>query len=140
MNLTEEQKEVIKNSVIDFDKRFSQFKDEWEKMGYGEYLSNELAWDSFVFLKSNTVFKANENHQIIRDIQKLSPHPTEAITLFYDMENSTLEEIKNIFDSIKNNFPENKVIALPNKVSWEGCSKDVLKNIINMITEIIEEL
>lgn len=84
--------------------------------------------------------KNNENHQIISDIQKLSPHPTEAITLFYNMENTTPEEIKNIFDCVKNNFPKNKVIAIPNKTSLESCSKDVLKNIISMISEIIEKL
>ena len=140
MNLTKEQKEVIRNSVDDFNKKFNHFKDEWEKMGYGEYLSNELAWDSFLFMKSKTIHQVKETSKIINDIQKLSPHPTEAITLFYNMENTTLEEINNIFDSVKNNFPKNKVIAIPNKTSLESCSKDVLENIISMISEIIEEL
>jgi len=34
----------------------------------------------------------------------------------------------------------NTVIALPDKISLESCSKDVLENIISMIAEIIEEL
>jgi len=82
----------------------------------------------------------DETPTIISDIQKLNPHQTEAITLFYNMENTTIEETKNIFNYVKNNFPDNKVIALPNKVSLESCSKDVIENIISMISEIIDEL
>lgn len=82
----------------------------------------------------------NEKFQIISDIQKLSPHPTEVITLFYNTENTSCEQVKNIFNSIKNNFPKNKVIAIPDRVSLESCSKDVLENIISMISEIIDEL
>ena len=37
-------------------------------------------------------------------------------------------------------FPDNKVIALPDIASLESCSKDVLENIISMITVIIEKL
>lgn len=51
MNLTEEQKNVIRKDNEGFDKKFNQYKEEWTKMGYGEYLSNELAWDSFIFMK-----------------------------------------------------------------------------------------
>ena len=82
----------------------------------------------------------NDGFKIISDIQKLSPHPTEAITLFYNTENTSYEQVKNIFNSIKNNFPGNKVIAIPDRMSLESCSKDVLENIISMISEIIEEL
>ncbi len=56
------------------------------------------------------------------------------------MDNVSLKNVQNIFDSVKNSFPENKVIAIPNKVSLESCSKDVLENIISMISEIIEKL
>ncbi len=82
--------------------------------------------------------KNDETKWIIIDIQKLKPHPTEVITLFYEI--NSFSEIKNIFDYVKNYFPENKVIVLPNKVGLESCSKDVLENIISMISEIIEEL
>lgn len=73
-------------------------------------------------------------------IEQLSLHSTEAITLFFDTEKNTYEEIKNIFYLVKEKFPSNKVIALPNTTSLESCSKDVLENIISMILEVIEKL
>lgn len=77
---------------------------------------------------------------IIEDIKMMQTHPTEAIVLFYNMDNSTHEEIENVFKMVKSNFTDNKVIALPDKTSLESCSKDVLENCISMISEIIEEL
>lgn len=73
-------------------------------------------------------------------VEILKPHPTEAITLFYDMENMTYEQVFDNVEYLKNKFPNNKVIAIPDKTSLESCSKDVLENYISMIAEIIEEL
>lgn len=73
-------------------------------------------------------------------IEKLSLHPKEAITLFFNIEKTTIKQIKNIVDLFKKKFPENKVIALPDTISVESCSKDVLENIISMISEVIEKL
>lgn len=73
-------------------------------------------------------------------IEKLSPHPTEAITLFFNIDKTTFKEAKYIVDSLKEKFPGNEVIALPNATSLESCSKDVLENIISMISEVIEKL
>ncbi len=73
-------------------------------------------------------------------VEKLNPHPTEALTLFYDIENMTCEQVFDNVEYLKNKFPNNKVVAIPDKTSLESCSKDVLENIISMISEIIEEL
>lgn len=59
-----------------------------------EYLSNELAWDSFIFMKENKVCESDKDSAIISKIQKFNPHPTEAITLFFNVNNSTFEEVK----------------------------------------------
>ena len=82
----------------------------------------------------------DETPTIIEDIKMLRTHPTEAIVLFYNMDNSTHEEIENVFKMVNSNFEDNKVIALPDKTSLESCSKDVLENYISMISEIIDEL
>lgn len=79
-------------------------------------------------------------NEIITKIEKLDPHPTEAITLFYNFEEIDVETICNMVNHLQNKFPTNTVIALPDKVSLESCSKDVLENIISMIAEIIEKL
>ena len=78
--------------------------------------------------------------ELFTRIEKLKPHPTEAITLFYDMDNMDVSTISNTVKHLSKKFPENTVIALPDKASLESCSKDVLENIISMIAEIIESL
>ena len=77
---------------------------------------------------------------IVARIEKLKPHPTEAITLFYNFDDVGAESTRDIVEHLSKKFPTNTVIALPDKVSLESCSKDVLENIISMIAEIIEQL
>ena len=78
--------------------------------------------------------------ELITRIETLKPHPTEAITLFYDMDNMDVMTVSNAVKHLSKKFPKNTVIAIPDKNSLENCSKDVLENIISMITEIIESL
>lgn len=77
---------------------------------------------------------------LITRIETLKPHPTEAITLFYDMDNMDVVTVSNAVKHLSKKFPQNTVIAIPDKNSLESCSKDVLENIISMISEIIESL
>lgn len=77
--------------------------------------------------------------ELITRIEKLKPHPTEAITLFYDMK-TPHSQIYKVMEFLRKEFPDNKVIALPDNVGLESCSKDVLENIISMIAVIIEQL
>lgn len=78
--------------------------------------------------------------ELITRIEKLKPHPTEAITLFYNFDDVTVEDVSNMVKQLSDKFPQNTVIAIPDKVSLESCSKDILENIISMISEIIERL
>lgn len=73
-------------------------------------------------------------------LETIKPHPTEAITLFYDMEKLPLDQLSETYEMLRDKFPDNKVIALPDITSLESCSKDVLENIISMITKIIEQI
>ena len=82
----------------------------------------------------------DETPTIVEDIKIMSPHPTEAITLFYNFDTTKAEDISNLINYLSEKFPENAVIAIPDKASLESCSKDVLENIISMISEIIESL
>ena len=77
---------------------------------------------------------------IITKIEKLDPHPTEAIVLGFNFNDTTLEDIKLWYNIIKSKFPDNIVVAIPDYISLQSCSKDVLENIISMIADIIEEL
>ena len=77
---------------------------------------------------------------IITKIEKLDPHPTEAIVVGFNFNDVRLDEMKYLFDAIKSKFPDNIVVAIPDCISLQSCSKDVLENMISMIAEIIEEL
>ena len=79
-------------------------------------------------------------NELITRIEKLKPHPTEAITLFYNFDDIDAESICNVVNYLGEKYPKNAVIAIPDKISLENCSKDVLENIISMIAEIIESL
>lgn len=81
-----------------------------------------------------------EEEELEIKIDKLSLHPTEAITLFFNIEKTTFEQIKNAVNLLKEKFSDKEVIALPDCMSLESCSKDVLENIISMISEVIERL
>ena len=73
-------------------------------------------------------------------IKTIDLHPTEAIVLSFNFEDYDPCAIRDIFESVKNEFPKNTIIAIPDKISLESCSKDVLENIMSMISVIIEEL
>lgn len=76
----------------------------------------------------------------IDKIKMLTPHPKEAIVFFYDMEHIDYCQLDQIHKCIKEAFPENVVIGMPDRTSLESCSKDVLENIISMISEIIDKI
>lgn len=80
------------------------------------------------------------NDSIITKIEKLEPHQTEAIVVGFNMNDAHLDEIECWFNIIKSQFPDNTVVAMPDYISLQSCSKDVLENIISMISEIINEL
>lgn len=80
------------------------------------------------------------NDGIITKIEKLEPHPTEAIVVGFNMNDTYLDEMECWFNIIKSQFPNNTVVAIPDYISLQSCSKDVLENIISMISEIINEL
>lgn len=79
-------------------------------------------------------------NNIVKRIEKLEPHPTEAIVIGFNFNDIKVDDMKNLFDIIQSKFPNNTVIAVPDYVSLSSCSKDVLENIISMISEIIDRL
>ena len=79
-------------------------------------------------------------NDIITKIETLEPHPTEAIVVSFNFNDVNVENAKRLFDEIKDKFPNNTVVAIPDFISLKSCSKDVLENIISMISEIIETL
>lgn len=50
MNLTDEQKEIIKGSVDNFEEKFLEMKKEFFNMRYEKNDSEDLAWASFIMM------------------------------------------------------------------------------------------
>jgi len=73
-------------------------------------------------------------------VERLATHPTEAIVLKYNFNDITPDKVRMELESIAAQFPNNIVLAIPDYLSLQSCSKDVLENIISMIAEIIDEL
>ena len=74
------------------------------------------------------------------NINKIDLHPTEAVVLTFNFNDYSLDFIESVCDLVAEKLPNSSVIAVPDKTSLESCSKDVLENIISMISKIIEEL
>ena len=79
-------------------------------------------------------------NEVITRIEKLEPHPTEAIVMHFNPNNTHFDLLKWTYDVVKSQFPNNVVVAIPDSVALESFSKDVLENIISEITEVIEQL
>ena len=77
---------------------------------------------------------------VITRIEKLEPHPTEAIVIGFNFNDIKVDVMENLFYNIESKFPDNMVVAIPDYISLQSCSKDVLENYISMIAEIIEKL
>lgn len=80
------------------------------------------------------------NDNVITRIEKLEPHPTEAIVISFNFDYIYPDELQHMFNHIQSKFPNNTVIAIPDNISLQSCSKDVLENIISMISVIIDDL
>jgi len=81
----------------------------------------------------------DEAAQVV-SMEKLNTHPTEAIVLRFNFNDIALDDMREVFESIKAQFPNNVVLAIPDYLSLESCSKDVLENIISYISEVIDNL
>ena len=78
--------------------------------------------------------------ELFAKIEKLDPHPTEAITLIFNSDNIDIQAVSGMVESLGKKFPDNVIIALPDIVSLESWSKDVLENYISMMSEVIDTL
>lgn len=82
-----------------------------------------------------------ENEINVRSqVEIIHPHPTEAIVLRLNPDDICVDETRHLFDYVKSKFPENTVMMIPTYANLQSCSKDVLENIISMISDIIESL
>ena len=73
------------------------------------------------------------------NIKTLNPNSKEAIVIEFSTDKLTLHEASCISQYIREVFPDNRVIAIPD-ADLHSCGKDVLENYISMISEVIDQL
>lgn len=73
------------------------------------------------------------------NLKTINSRPREAIVLEFNSDKLTMNEVAYIAKKVREYFPSNKVLALPNSVSLYSLGKDVLENYISMVSEIIDE-
>ena len=73
------------------------------------------------------------------NLKTVDPRPREAIVLEFNLDKLTMNEVAYIAKRVREHFPNNKVLAIPNGVSLYSLGKDVLENYISMVSEIIDE-
>ena len=49
-------------------------------------------------------------NEVFTRIEKLKPHPTEAITLFYNFDDIDAESVRNVVDFLGEKYPKNAII------------------------------
>lgn len=74
---------------------------------------------------------------VINNIVKLRPKTDDVIVISYNMQTLSSVEMKKIHEMIKNNFPINKIIGLPDTVSMECCGESILRKYIEVIGNAI---
>lgn len=73
------------------------------------------------------------------NLKVLDPRKREIIVLFYNLDKLTLDNVVCIAKKVREHFPNNRVLALPNSVSLYSLGKDALEDYVSMISEIIED-
>lgn len=75
---------------------------------------------------------------IINNIAKLRPKGNDVIVISYDTMNIDFETMTSICMMIKEHFPDNKIIVIPDKASMECCDIDILNRYIESIQEAMK--
>ena len=57
---------------------------------------------------------------IVERIEKLKPHPTEAIVLSFNYNSTNVCTMNEVFNHVQSTFPTNVAVALPHYVNLES--------------------
>ena len=74
----------------------------------------------------------------IKSIETISPKPTDTIVLRF--EEITVKEMDFWYEYVKDKFPNNTIVALPNQVFLETYGKEVWEDYIKTIYEEVKAM
>lgn len=74
-------------------------------------------------------------HRTLCNVRKINLDKEDYILIRYNRSALSCMEISKIVEGVKNNFQNNKIIAIPDKTSLNTCSNKDLEEMIVMIQE-----
>lgn len=73
----------------------------------------------------------------IKNIDVIDIQPTESIVLTFDINEISRSELNVFFEDLQSKYPNNTIIALPDKTSIRPADKDLLIKFRDMLNEVI---
>lgn len=73
-------------------------------------------------------------------VKAITPNPTDIVVWTFNRYSMTCQERANIFQSIKEVFPNNKIIAIPDESSIKTCNQAELEQIADNIQKILKSM
>lgn len=72
-------------------------------------------------------------NELITRIETINPKPSETVVLFFNTKDCHLDMVNAMFERVKERFPNNRIVALPDAMSLKGFDKEVLLEHLNNI-------
>lgn len=79
-------------------------------------------------------------NESIMNIATINPKPTDTIVLRFNIKEISVDELNLFCNQVKNSFPENTVLALPDSLRLEVASQELWEDYIRMIDEVVKSL
>jgi hypothetical protein len=77
---------------------------------------------------------------IITRIETINPKSTDTVVLFFNTKEHNVNRVQTMFDAVREKFPNNRILALPDTMSLKDFDKELLLKLINgIIKEVCEQ-
>lgn len=71
-------------------------------------------------------------------IKTINPCQAEVVVLSINFDKIAFDNAKNIFDIVKDKFPNNSILVAPDTVSLESWNKDYLLDYVKLVNKIVK--
>ncbi len=72
-------------------------------------------------------------NELITRIEIMNPKPSEIVVLYFNTKDFNVDMVNAMFEIVRKRFPNNRIVALPDKMSLKDFGKEVLLEHLNNI-------
>lgn len=72
-------------------------------------------------------------NELITRIEIMNPKPSETIVLYFNTKDFKVDMVNTMFEIVKERFPNNRIVALPDAMSIKDFEKETLLEHLNKI-------